>query len=275
MPWLRDGTGERLMYTFGACVDILMERRVQGTNAHIPTRAVGTSLREIANDRLLVPGLTEPDASLQVRTQHAFETWQLAGLPRAALGQILGYLLTLTPKVRTVATRYDPSTYPPTRVSSSWNTYPVGRNLAAEPVPSYCLAGGNGDLDWDSLSPVTGSFGSWGAWFVLYSVAPNAWVAIDGKWGSAGKWGDGFGWGVDKTTNFFRTITLFIIGTFKPANVWVRDVVVSFDAALFDPSQPAGGGVNPDGRFANWSKVVNGVRVASRFSNARYCGEVL
>ncbi len=349
-PWLREGTGERLLTTFGLMVDCRMERLTQGMLAHMPrsdisnTVAPMDALLIMADDRVIVPGQTEGQVSLATREQRAFDDWQLAGLPRGVMSPTLGYLLTLTPEIRTIATTFDYSTFPPARVTSTWTTYAAGADVTVAPTVGAGVVSGAGDFDWDSLSPITGSWGWWSGYVVIYAVAPNDWCHVAEAWGTgsvytpsadgyystggtvggipayvpAGSytgttraWGAGstytaaasgyyskagtvngllayvgagsyngvsVGWGVDVLGTVGTTLQ-GIVKQRKPANVWVRSIVVSFDATLFDPAQPAGGGVNPDGTFGQWSTAgtVGGLPayVASRFSSAVYGGEVI
>lgn len=282
--FLREGSGERIMYVFGTMMDCRMAKVNQGTKAHLPMvrnpydrslvlwvppadclAAQGSSL-DI--DR----GLTESDFSYASRLQRALDSYRYAGTARGVLGQILGYLLALTPTVRMVWTRYDRSTVPPLPKESTWASYPAGRDPSAEPVTFQSTVPGN--WIWDDLSTISGSLGYWSSYVVLFAVAPNDFAHPGGVWGSGVKWGGGNAWGIDKPASFGRSIAL-IIKQFKAAHTWARTVIISFDASLFDPAQEPDGIHNPDGYFGRWSKVLSGVRVRSRFSNARYGGEVI
>lgn len=180
----KDGVGEREMYCFGLALDVLNEKRCQALDARRPPYAQPDALLVLAGDRLITPGLTESATSLARRVQTAMEAWQLAGNVRAPLSQLLGYVLEKTPMVREVGTRFDPTTFPPTRLDSTWNTYPEGRSLTAEPVFTYCPSGGPGEWDWDSSSPITGSWGWWSSYVILYSVGAQAWIGQAGMWGA-------------------------------------------------------------------------------------------
>lgn len=343
-PWMRDGTSERYFYAIGAVIDARMEKLVQGVTAHFPIRRnpdnraaiLGTppadALDTIGSGYNILRGLTESDVSYGTRLQRAFDSWRFAGTSRGLLMQILGYLLAFTPQVRFIATRYDPSTYPPSPESSTWDTYPAGRDPNAEPVRVYAPWGGNGSWDWDGTSPITGSWGWWSGYLVLYAVAPNAFVTPTDDWGtgsvytpaadgyysttsggayvlagsyagSSEVWGhgsvyspsaDGYystvsagayipagsytgtsdAWGVTETTDIGQSLVI-IARQFKGAHTWIRVVAVSFDLALFDPAQPEGGGINPDGTWGQWSIVSGGAYVESRFTNAVYGDEVI
>lgn len=341
--WLAQGTGERMLYAFGLMVDARMERLTQGMLAHMPRSSISRSqaphdaLLVMASDRLITPGITENDASLAAREQRTFDDWQLAGLPRGVMASVLGALLSYTPEIRTVSTTFDPAGFQPARISSTWTTYAAGADPTLAPVPSYCLAGDNGDWDWDSASPITGSYGSWSSYIIIYSVSPNAWTQPNENWGtgstysgngyystvgtsggipayvptgsysgSTRAWGsgstyqpsaDGYyskagatygipsyvtngtyqgstnGWGVSVDVSVGQSLAATIAQR-KPANSWIRAIIVLFDATLFDPTQMAGGGINPDGTFGQWSALGVGAYVASRLSSAAYGEEV-
>jgi hypothetical protein len=276
--FLREGTGERLLYMMGLMEDCHFERAVQGVMASMPRSTIANhlapmdALRVIASDNGIVPGLTEGRLSLATRDQQALDSWQFAGLPRGIMMQLLGYVLASTPMVRTVATRYSrTAALVATRLDSSWDTYAAGADVSKAPVHTYALAGGAGDWDWDSLSPVTGSYGWWQGYVVMYATAPNAWVGSAGTWGPGSrKWGAGQAWGVNQPASVGRALTQAICATFKPRNVWLRWLIVSFGSSLFDPTQTADGVHNPAGTFGRWSTISGGRRVPARFANARY-----
>lgn len=293
--FLKEGVGERMMYVFGLAIDAAMERLLQGVGARFPvitnklsrevTPGQPDALAVIGSDRLIERGLSESDLSFGTRLQRAFEAWQLAGGARAELAQVRGYLLALTPRVRLVSSRYaaDPArvawrlqqglsggaaSYPNARLSTRWDTYDPDRDPRAEPEHLQVAAGG-GNWDWDSASQVTGSWGWWGTFAVFYATGANMWTAPAPKWGAGVKWGAGSAWGVTTSADVGRSMQL-IIGRWKGAHSWVRCIIVSFDDNLFSPAAPAGGGVNPDGTFGRWSKIVDGECVRARFTGARY-----
>lgn len=375
-PFLNSGTGERFMYVMGLASDAIAEKRLQATRAAMPlthspytgellTVAQADALAEIGSDVQIPRGITESDLSYATRLQRAIDAWRRGGIPRGPLTQLLGYLLTLTPRILTVSTQYQlnevvlvwrlghtlglsitaasnaspivittatahnfvghpsvlvtgatgneganggwtvtvvdafnlqlvgsngtgaytgggriiadsdipASFYPPARLSSSWDSYAVARSPSAEPTHTYVTASG-GNWNWDSLSPISGSWGWWQAWFVFDASGAQDFVHPAPAWGTGVKWGSGAAWGLVESTGVGLSI-LIIVKQFKYAGTWVRGIVITFDGSLFDPAQPAGGGINPDGTFGRWSKVVNGVRVRSRYPNAVYGAGVL
>ena len=275
--WLQDGTNERELYVYGLGTDAASEKLFQGVRARFPTQAPTSAQDEIGRDRLILRGLSESNLSYGVRLQGAFDAWRYAGSWRGALAQFLGFLLAKTPAVRAVSSRYDHSGgYPATRLDTSWDAYPVGRSPLAEPVHTYVTAAG-GNWDWDSLSQVLGSWSWWGSFVVLESAAPNDW-AHETTWligDSTLTIGTLPGCiGLDVSPNVMASAQ-GIAAQWKGAHTWIRWIIVSFDATLFDPALPAGGGINPDGLFGHWSKIVGGAYVPARFVNARYCDGVV
>lgn len=345
--FFRAGTGERYLYAQALLLDGFMQKMVEGTAARWPLRCAPAFLPIIGSDRLINQGLTESVDSYRVRLQKAFESWQIAGSARAVMTQELGYLLSFTPQMRMVSSRYSgnvadivfvtdaknaipieirtlrptilktgdtvtvsgvggntnantttavtvlapnrfqldgtvgnaaytgggfvyssvfPSTYPNTLLSSTWNTYTAGQDPKTPPTVTKANPA---NWDWDSASQVTGSWGWWGSWLIIYSTGSNQMFHKAPKWGSGVKWGAGSAWGVTESALVGRSIQ-GIAGQWKSANTWIRWIIISFDDTLFDPAQPTGGGVNPDGTFGRWSKLSGGQYVASRFANARY-----
>lgn len=138
----------------------------------------------------------------------------------------------------------------------------------------YARVNGVNNWDWDSLSVVAGTGYPGCTWLILYSVAPNSWVEPDTEWGTDGQWGDGGAWGVDVSPAIGQIIAA-TARRMKSARSWIRSIIVSFTGSLFDPNEASGGGINPDGYFGRWAKIVPGTGwVASRFAAARYSGEV-
>jgi hypothetical protein len=259
---------QKLLYVLSVGFDANLEKLVQGVHDHMPTAAATpTALQYTGADRLVLRGLTETDASYAARQQRALDDWALAGNAWSVLAQARGYVLTSDPRALAVS-----STWSNVGVckSSQWDVLADAASLDSPPAHSLYDTGSVGNWDWDSASPSDGSWGWWRWYLVLdyADVAGAAWIGPSGKWGSAGKWAaSGFAWGVDKPSLVGKSIKL-IARQWK--SQWCHWCVINLDPALFDSAAPAGGGVNPDGKFGRWSKVVGGVYVRARFSDARY-----
>lgn len=364
--WMRDGTGERLLYLFGLTLDASLERALAGIEAADPLRSNDEAKAVIGSDLLIPRGLTEESDSYGVRLQQAIDAWGRAGFSRAVLGQILGYLLQKTPRVRIVSTRYerDPGReqaiaaavgievvdatnaspivietaeahgfttgwtatvagvvgnvaangsfaitvlssttfsltgttgggayssggkviaspgdvdYPPDPLASQWETYAEGQDPNTAPVHTVGAIGGDGEWDWDSASQVSGSWSWYGAYLILESVGDQSFLTQAPPLDTPGIPGldevDGYALGFTEGPDIVNSVKA-IAGLWK-TGLWFRETIVSFDASLFDPTQPADGIANPDGTFGSPYKIVNGAVVPSRFADAEYCGEII
>ncbi len=270
--WAQDGEFERYLYGCGLAIDAVIEKLTQGMHAHMPLKADPSALPRIGEDRLMPKGLSEADASYATRLQHAFDDWRIAGNPWSLLRQTLGALLSATPAARLVSSQY--IAYYGVLSSSIWNSYAAGDDTSKPPARQNLDV----NFDWDSDSPSNGSWGWWRTWLILYAVAPNDWCGpAPFAFGTSGV---KFGLRPDASIGLNVAPSVVsgvraIAGLWKAQHSWVHEIIISFDAALFDPAHPTGGGINPDGLFGRWSKVVGGAYVPSRFSNARYCTGVL
>lgn len=264
-PWLQDGRYERLMYSIGLGFDLLAEKTVQAIHMFIPTKADASGLPVIGGDVLIFRGITESEQSYRGRLQTWTDMWQHAATPWRTLQQMLHVLRELRPAARMVSARYDSSTIPAGIVDTKWNAYAAGADIdGAQPTRTLVEPG---NWDWDSVVRAQSSF-SWARkWIVLESVAPNDWCHRDtGTWGDGndGVWGDEApAWNVDVQASVFDSLwlELELVGS---AHAPVEALIVSFDHAHFDPAQPAGAGINPDGTYGRWSKMSGSVQVPTR-----------
>lgn len=253
-----------MIWLYSVPADLTMEKLLQGVRDTRIDDAEESFLPTIAEGRGgILRGLTEEASSFRGRLKTALDDLRLAGNAWSVLRQVLGYVAASQPRAFTVSSRYTSSG---ACSESSWDEYATLQSTAKNPIHALYTSG---NWDWDSLSPTDGSWGWW-RWYLVIEYLDSkgrAWVNPDGKWGSGGKWGDGGAWGVDVSSAVGKSIGL-IVAQWE-AN-WCHWVIVSFDPALFDRAQPSGGGVNPDGQFGRWSKVVGGVYVPARFAGACY-----
>lgn len=98
-PWLLEENGIRFLTSIGIAVDALMEKRVEGQEAHMPGRGDATVIPLQAADRVMVQGPAESNASFVLRLKGAFQAWLEAGARHAVMGQIQAYLTNLQPGV--------------------------------------------------------------------------------------------------------------------------------------------------------------------------------
>lgn len=261
-PWLSttsaadNSVGGRLMYVIGLGVDVLIEKAQEASAAHMPGTGTDTALPELSLDRLISQGPSETAAAFALRLAGWLDAWWIAGSPRSAMQQLRGYFSPFAPLVRTVDR------------TSNWFSFTASEDPA---TGSPSMRHGAANWIWDtipSLAQPDHDYGWWNIWVIIQSVSPQAWCSKAPAWGSGTKWGkaNNMSWGFAQPSGLFQGIRERL---WKPAHAWCRWIIVSFDATLFDPAQ-ASGGVNPDGTWGDWGKVVSGTFVASRNASARY-----
>lgn len=157
-PLLRTGTGERYEYVLQLSSDLLMEKAYQAIAIRLPGQGDVSQLPYLANDRALVQGPAESNASFVARLQGAFAAWGKAGSAAAVLGQLQAYAQNLQPGV--------PATYPEVAIvanqrgsKNSWHTIYQGQPVGTAPT----LATVSANFNWDgNTTPV------WRAWLIWY-----------------------------------------------------------------------------------------------------------
>jgi hypothetical protein len=263
--FLKEAEFERYLYSIGLSIDILQTKFLQGVLMRMPTLCDESALDFIGQDRLIPRGQSEPTANYRLTLQKSFEAWQTAGTPWAILRQTLRILLDMKPAARLVASRYSRVTIPPTLSNSKWDSFAAGADASGSQPTHQVVTPGN--WNWDSVEFCHGT-GNWSRfWFILESVGPNAWCNQ-----RTGNWDDYAAIAVDDLDEcvdidaspalvdaIWNAILLW-----KPANAECVALIISFDATHFDPSQPAGGGINPDGTYGSWSTMSGSDQVQSR-----------
>ncbi len=122
-----------------------------------------------------------------------------------------------------------------------------------------------------------GSSQAWGEGSTYAAAASGYYSTVrGGAYVLAGEYGGvSQAWGVDITTDIGQSFQI-ILRQFKPASAWIRALCVSFDAAQFDPTQPPGAGLNPDGYWGQFSRMAASTYAydEARLTTAVYGGEV-
>lgn len=253
VEWLADGVAEKVNYSIALVLDGEIEAAYQGRLATMPGKGTPTALGFLGADLVIRRGPNEPDANYSRRLTVAHDTWRTAGSPIAVLEQVAAYVQPTTPVIRTIGN------------NSIWDWL--------DAAGDWFVFYGSGNWNWDGH---TGLSKWWRAWVVIepgtFAQRPGTWdTAYGATWDSdtaTGTW--------DTTATQADVAAIFdLVNTWKSAhNEGVNDgtevtrpmVIVSFDATLFDPTQPADGVHNPDGSFGRQWKCVAGVVVPSRFA---------
>lgn len=144
----------------------------------------------------------------------------------------------------------------------------VEGNIAANGTWTITVTGGSSFTLNSSVG--NGAYTSGGT---VYSVPSTALARPGVAWGSVGaKWGDtNRSWGLDIPYIELQSLRS-IVSLWKGAHSWVQWMIFSFNPALYDPTMPSGGGINPDGTWGHWGKSnASGQFVPARDANSRFC----
>jgi hypothetical protein len=245
-PRLRTYRAARMVYAFiGLPLDMIAEAARQATRTRFPEVCPEDALPYHGRDRGIRRGPLEGADSYRGRLLLWIAAWRGAGVGRAMLDQIAGYLTPQTCRIRIwtqVGVIY-------TRAADG--TFTVERATA-------------GLWNWDGLTALWARF-----WLIIDSVDGVPW-SRDGTWGDAEHWGDNAStatWGSTATIDQVQAIR-GIVDDWKPAATVCKHIIIAFDAAAFartDTSPPL-----PNGTWANSSHNVGGVQVPTRDDRAIY-----
>lgn len=253
-PWLADGEGARLLFTIGTMLDADVTWTEHGMRARWPSYKTDDVLSALGRDRVIIRGAFEDADTYAERLTRWLDDWIYAGNPFAILRQLRAYLAPFEVPMRIVNN------------AGSWYTL--------NPDGSREFVLGLGNWTWDLftydefpfiLPPLWSRF-----WVILYPPAalwtrlpdigdPDLW---DGAIGNPG-----FTIGSTAKPEHVASIRQ-IVSTWKDEKSQCVSIVVSFDPSLFEPGDTTP--PNPDGWYGNASRVVAGVRIPTRSSDAIY-----
>jgi hypothetical protein len=263
-PWLLGPIGRAKLVMLGKTLDQITGpggKLAQAAQTGMPTRCDATVLPYIGNDRIMPQGAGETQAQYRLRLKNAIPEWQqYSGNAWGVLRELRAQLLPAMPKMIHVSN------------GGIWDWFLDSDNVNNIPNHINSIQA----WIWDGLAPTyldpsTGGAGPWWRFWIIIDAASNNWTTALGTWGSTGKkWGNtSISWGFNSPSAIFLALQSAIT-TWKQAGSWCRWMIVTFNAAEFDPSISADGIHNPDGTFGRWSEIVNGQYVAARFSDSRY-----
>lgn len=244
--WLRTGDGELIGYALDLMRDAMAEAWRLGLLIRFPQQdPTGTpgpedAISAMGRDRRVQRGINETTTAYAARLKNWLVYRRTCGGAFSLLRQIVFYCGTGT-ACKTVDVR------------GNWF------QIDANGVETYSLNTAN--WNWDDYVGTR----RWGRFFVI--VYPGSlWNTTTHDWGDADlDWDDDdLAWGSTITPNQATTLRS-IVNDYKPAGTRCQGIILAFDAASFNSASP-----EPDGTYGRWSKTVDGVRVASRLSTARY-----
>lgn len=218
------GTAEAVQYAEGDVMDAIADWMTEGVKASMP--GIGTPDADylIGIDMQIDRGPNETSTHYETRLRKAVDSHRIQGSPPELLRQLLAW--------------FSPSTVTPLRLvsdSAVWHEIDTSTEVVTKTVVGT-------NWTWDSFT-WNGTTGRWHRGWVIIDSSSGPW-ANDGVWGDPGTYGDGGTWGCTATPAEVVSIRN-IVDRWKPAHITCMNIIVTFDASLFertDASPP-----NPDG----------------------------
>ena len=253
------GIAERYVYAIAVQSDLLIAKVQDAIKLRFPGYLNASSLAQIGSDRAILRGYVETDDSYAARLRAWLDTWRHAGAARGVLQAVASYLPS-NPGVRSVlegAASY-----------SVWDVLAPGQDPSTAPT-TYHVTPAN--WAWDALGWVKRR------WLVLEATG---WAPIGPDYAAPGVvWGDpSLSWGMSVPAERAEALR-GLVRTWKGGGTRYPWIIVSYDAALFDPSAGYPDPAMPDPTWGYWSTIdtsgARPARVSSRSVDARYISGVM
>lgn len=227
--------GERVLYSLNFMLDAFAERARLSLLARFPTYAPADALQYLGRDRKIVRGINEPADVYAQRLLRWLDDHRVRGNPYALMAQLREYCQADV-RIRTVDRR--------------GNWYTLERDGSRSVLINLI------NWDWDG-----GDLRQWSRfWVIIYPTPANE------PWAPQTVWGTGGTTGTTATVDEIAGVRR-IIKEWKPAGTRCEWIIVAFDDASFDPTDPS---VDPGGTWGTWGADDGGVYLPVRLTTARY-----
>lgn len=218
--WMTRPYGKAFLTAFMLFLDLCMVVLQESFYARMPGLGTPTALPLIAHDRGMIRGMTDTDASFSAKLITWLDRWRQAGSQIAIARAIQDYVGG-NPMVRVV------------NRAGTMTTLSAGDSGSRVDTIAW---------DWDSVSnPERAGFWS-ELWVIVYvppwTISASTWPGL--YWGS-----HELGLGIQTPRADVDNLRS-LLAQWKAAHTFVRCVVFTYDAALFDPTSPAS---LPDGKW--------------------------
>lgn len=244
-PWLRRKWGERFLYVPGLVLDAFTHWAIDGVRARFPDNGDRVDhLGALCRDRRIVRGFAEPAEALRVRLKRWRIDHRTRGNAVSMLNQLAAYLTGYAVPMRYVNDR------------GTWITRDPDGTITIERLA--------GNWDWDTKYPLTARTRFW---VILYPPA-ELWEPL-GTYADGHRWAGGGGTHGTTATREQVDAVRSIVRDWKAAGSRCVNIILAFDPASFDPSDPPGAPL-PDGTWGRYGADVLGVRRPARLATARY-----
>lgn len=248
-PWLSDrgpsfaSVGFKWLFSVAAVGDAIIEWAVQGAQAQLPGLGTPTVFPELGRARGIRRGLAETDEAYAVRLADWLRTLKHVGHPFEICRQIRAYFGEDI-KVRVVD------------FSGNWHSILPGGEEVRHNIPGSWNWDGSPDYFWAQGHVIIYAPAGWAEWTAFYDSDPTLWG------------GDltGYPYTLGQTTPYDVAEDIrAIVRAVKPSHMKVREIIVSFDDALFDPDDNT---TWPDGTWGTYT--AGEPQAKTRPEDARY-----
>jgi hypothetical protein len=285
----------RYNYSWAIMYDALIDNTGYAVRARFPLYAPPDAMTWLGQDRQVVRGPNEPQASYVQRLIQWLDLWRHAGSSTAVMLATLAYLYPLQPQISTVC--WSSPNFNPT-----WDTYLAQSNPFSagqtNPTPPYHRSQAAKAWHWDDVAlPFYAPWMWWRKWLIIQSNGSQApWSAPTAVWASGGNaaarlvadavygqtiqctapatpgantcdWGDGTCWGWSGTSDEGAALTA-IVTDWKSAGCWYPWILVTYDPTYFQVTNTTEGVGCPDGRWG-LAHIVSDPTYASKLVTTR------
>jgi hypothetical protein len=221
---------------FGVILDAVTDALRDGVKARMPGVGTPAALPFIGNDRKIIRGPNETDASYAGRLSRAFHDWRHAGSAISVAQQVLAYITPVTPRIRVVSSTID---FTSGDRLDTWVTLENGVVTFLQLDP--------GVWNWDSA---TEALQPSRFWVIVYPGVFQQGIL----WDDGHHWDDGSLWDFSGVSADFFHGMQRVIQQWKGshsqcgATLFGGGIIGALDDTIFDPN---GIGPFPDGTWAN------------------------
>lgn len=227
-PFLLGPIGTALQYAPGVVLDGISDWMIEGVQASMPGVGTNDALYLIGRDMQIDRGPNETDDHYIVRLQGAIDSHRVKGCGPELLRQLLAW--------------FSPSTVTPIRLVSNravWHEIDTTTEVVTK-----TNVGTN--WDWDAFTATR-----WRRGWVIIDSSTGPWTQDFWDDTDDSLWGDGGSWGSDVSTTDVAAIQR-IVDNWKPAHIVCKNIIVTFDASLFERTDAAPPNPNGNGEDSDW-----------------------
>lgn len=223
--WMQRSVGFRFILVLVVLADVGAQMLLEALYARFPGVGTPTALPLIGRSRGMIRGMNETDLGFAGRLIQWLDRWRIAGSQKAIAQAVRDYV-SGNPKVRVV------------NRGGTMTTIDAAGVVTVQTGVAW---------DWDSLSNPSHA-GFWSeTWIIVYSPP---WAKTGPQLVSAGSPPNTGPYGIGQLVPRQDVDAIKgLLAQWKSAHSFIRCVIWTYDATLFDPANP---GSMPDGKWGEW-----------------------